>query len=201
MPYDARGAARARRRSHRPSRSARAGAPSPPRRSARTSGPKPVGGGLGVVGDEREVGGDLELDVVEAIAGALAHPADLLGRRLRRRRADAVGPDHAGAVVEVEADDVRLAAGEPQHPWRPAADHDRRPRPLDRLRHALELRRPHAARTLEVDLTVGHRPLDDLDDVGQAADPLRPAGRTARPSSGTRSPATPHRDRARAGLR
>src|SRR5690606_36502340 len=70
--------------------------------------------------------GDLDLEIVEAIAGAGADPVDLALGLAGRARADAGRIDLAGGVVEVETDDVGLGAGDAEHAPRPTADHQRR---------------------------------------------------------------------------
>ncbi len=70
---------------------------------------------LTIVGDDREIASDLEFQIVEAITGAGADPVDLLGGQLRGTAADAGRSDLAGAVVEVETDDVGLSSGDPEH--------------------------------------------------------------------------------------
>ena len=81
---------------------------------------------LGILGDDGEVGGDLQLDLIEAVPGAFGDPANLAGRLLRGSL-DRSRTHHARGVVEVDRHDVCDPPSHSQDPGRPAADHDRRP--------------------------------------------------------------------------
>src|SRR5919201_1027481 len=89
---------------------------------------------LRVVAHCDEVRRNLQFDVTEPGTGALPDPADLLFRSIERGTGDARRPELAGGVVEIDADDIRHAAGRPEHLGSTAADQDRRMRTLYRQR-------------------------------------------------------------------
>ena len=138
--------------------------------------------GRRIVVDGDEVGADLQLDLVEPVAGAGPHPGQLLLRLGGTGAGDARRAEPAGRVVEVDADDVGEAAGEREDALAPAADEDRRVRLLDRERAARRSR--GRARTCR-----RRRPRHRSSAPSSARRP-RPAGRCARParSIGTPSP-------------
>ena len=85
------------------------------------------GRGLLLIGNNGVVGADFDFELIEAITGTLANPVDLLCRRGGQARGHAVRPQHPRPVVEVEADDVRLLAGETENLLAAAAYHQRWP--------------------------------------------------------------------------
>ena len=92
------------------------------------AGREAVGEPASVVGDRGEEVADLQLELVEATAGALADPGDLLAGLVGERRLHRVVGDRAGPQVRVDPDDVGLATGETEQPFAAAADEDRRVR-------------------------------------------------------------------------
>ena len=79
---------------------------------------------VAVVGDHREVHPHMQLRV--AIAGALAHPSELLVGGLRCAVPERLAVDHAGGQVDVDPDDIRFAASQREDPATATADQDRR---------------------------------------------------------------------------
>jgi hypothetical protein len=118
-----------------------------------------------ILADRHEVGADLEFDAVEAVAGALADPADLLYGRVPGRAPDAARPELAARVVEVDAHDVRQPACELQHPGSAAPDEDRGMRLLHRQWPPGEAGRMHV-RALDIDRLSAPVRLENLDDLG-----------------------------------
>ena len=80
---------------------------------------------------------DVELEVVESIAGCLANPLDLFGRR-SHRDAPRVPPT-VGQDARRQTDGVGLAGGKCQGPTAAATDQERRVRLLDRFRQEVVL--------------------------------------------------------------
>ena len=91
-----------------------------------------AGQALGVVGDHDEADQGVELELGEAVARRLLHPADLRAGPLGRGVGGRLRSARALAQVDVDADDVGVAGGEGQHPLAAAADDERGPGSLHR---------------------------------------------------------------------
>ena len=72
---------------------------------------------VAVVGDLGDGEPGVQLDLVEAVAGALPDPAHLLVDAFGERVLGGGGVDLPGVDRRVDADDVGRGAGEPQDPW------------------------------------------------------------------------------------
>ena len=71
---------------------------------------------------------------LDAVARLLDDDRHLRGDRFGGHRGERLGAEDAGGERSVDADDVGLAGGDPQHSLAAAADQDRRARRLHRLR-------------------------------------------------------------------
>ena len=91
-----------------------------------------LGGALAVVGDDAGELEHVDLEVGVAVAGGLAHPRDLLVGLVGGAVLGGGGVDVPAVDRRVDADDLRLAGGDRQHPLGAAADEERRRR-LHRL--------------------------------------------------------------------
>ena len=107
---------------------------------------------------------DVQLELLEALAGRLAHPVDLLARALERHRSRIRPRGSAGFVARARRSAPRGRQG--QGPATAAADEERRVRPLGRLRLGVVIG-DRVVLAGEAERPVGEAPLQDGDRLGQ----------------------------------
>ena len=147
----------------------------------------------GVVGHHDEADQRVELEVGEAVARRLLHPADLRAGPLRRGVGRRLGAAGALAQVDVDADDVGVAGGEGEHALAAAADDQRRAGLLHRPRRQ-RVAQHLVVLAVEVERPVGaQQSLDHLHRLLEARHPRRRGGR--RPARPRRSPCASSRRR------
>ncbi len=80
-----------------------------------------------------EISADFELDLIKSITGASFNPIEFFGGFSRRGHLNAIGADHALAIVKVKTHDICGFPGQREYAFRSAADHDGRMGRLDRF--------------------------------------------------------------------